>query len=87
MNPVLTLLVASSIQMASERPQAADLAALVYEITQAVAPGPGRAPEAAAPTTVCQVPHYYDLFLPLSAPASDPIVTYDWRSPVILDLP
>ena len=40
----------------------------------------------AAPT-VADVPFYYSDFTPLAAPEVAPIITYDWRSPVIFDLP
>lgn len=87
LHPVLTLLVASSIHFAAESPRPADFAQIVLEITQSV--------EAACPEslagrpepTVCDIPFYYSDFIPLAAPESALIVTYDWRSPVVFDLP
>ncbi len=40
----------------------------------------------AAPTLI-DVPYYYSDFTPIAAPAVEPIVTYDWRSPVFFDVP
>ena len=40
-----------------------------------------------ASPTVVDVPYYYSDFTPIAAPAVEPIVTYDWRSPVFFDVP
>jgi len=74
-HPVLTLLVAGSIHAGADFRAPVDLAQIVLEITEAL---PG------SPSTI---PYYYSDFTPIAAPAVEPIVTYDWRSPVIFDLP
>ncbi len=86
-HPVLTLLVASSIQLAAEPSRQADLARLVVEIGQAVQAALPDAAAVAEPLTVLDVPFYYDDLAPLPAPAAPILVTYDWRSPVVFDLP
>ena len=86
-HPVLSLLVASSVHMAADSPRQADFAQIVLEITQAVETArPGIDPGEAGPT-VCDIPFYYSDFTPLAAPEVAPLITYDWRSPVIFDLP
>ena len=45
------------------------------------------APLPTASPTVADVPYYYSDFTPIAAPEVAPIITYDWRSPVIFDLP
>jgi hypothetical protein len=87
LQPVLTILVASSIHFAAESPRQADLAQIVYEITQAVESVRPVVDEGEAEPTVCDIPFYYSDFTPLAAPEVAPLVTYDWRSPVIFDLP
>ena len=88
LHPVLTLLVAGSIQMASESPRQVDLAQIVFQITQAVEDSrPLVVDPGEVEPTVCDVPFYYSDFTPLAAPAVATLVTYDWRSPVIFDLP
>ena len=86
-HPVLTILIASSVHLSAESPRASDFAQIVLEVTQAVeTAAPLRAfgePEA----TVCDVPFYYSDFTPLRAPQAVLRITYDWRSPVIFDLP
>ncbi len=86
-SPVLTLLVASSIQMASEGPRRADLAGIVLELTQAIVVSGRPEPETRTEPTVCDIPFYYDDLLPVAPPAAATPITYDWRSPVIFDLP
>src|SRR5205085_2298553 len=87
LHPVLTILVAGSFHLAAESPRTADLAQIVYEITQVVATARPIVPEGEAEPTVCDIPFYYSDFTPLAAPEVAPLVTYDWRSPVIFDLP
>ena len=87
LHPVLTILVASAVQFAGESPRQADLAQIVFEITQAVE---ARSPEIGAgvpETTVCEIPYYYSDFTPIAPPEVVILVTYDWRSPVVFDLP
>jgi len=87
-NPVLTLLVAGSVQLWAETPRQADLARIVVEITQGVELARVPAPVAAErELTVCDIPYYYDAFLPAAAPETAPLITYDWRSPVFFDVP
>lgn len=87
LHPVLTLLVASSIQLVSDTPVRTDLVQIALEITQAVEV-PGRlVPAAEQVPSVCDIPYYYDDLRPLAAPESPVLITYDWRSPVIFDLP
>jgi hypothetical protein len=86
-NPVLTLLVAGSVQLWAETPRQAELARIVVEITQAVELPRVPAPLAERELTVCDVPYYYDAFLPAAAPEAAPLITYDWRSPVFFDVP
>jgi len=86
-HPVLTLLVAGSIHVGTELKVPSDLAQIVLEITEAL-------PNAAVPLldrqaapTVVDVPYYYSDLTPIAAPEVATIITYDWRSPVIFDLP
>ena len=87
MAPVLTLLVAGSIQLACDSPRQADLARLVIEITQAVDLAAPVAVDAEAAPTVRDLAYYFDDLSPVALPSVPLIVTYDWRSPVVFDLP
>lgn len=85
--PMLTLLMAGSIQVACDSPLQADLARIVFEITQAIeVRSPLRLIAEPGPT-VRDIPYYFDDLAPIAAPAVPLLVTYDWRSPVIFDLP
>jgi hypothetical protein len=86
MSPVLTLLVAGSIQLAAETPRT-DFACLAFELTRAVEVLPGAADPAEPPLGVCDIPFYYSDFSPVRARETPILVTYDWRTPVIFDLP
>jgi len=86
-HPVLTLLVAGSIQAGAALRAPQDLAQIVLEITEALPGSPTTLLEREASPTVADVPYYYSDFMPIAAPAVEPIITYDWRSPVIFDLP
>jgi hypothetical protein len=86
-HPVLTLLVAGSIQYGAELKAPQDLAQIVLEITEALPGSPTTILEREASPTIVDVPYYYSDFTPVAAPAVEFIVTYDWRSPVILDVP
>lgn len=86
-HPVLTLLVAGSIHVGTEIRVPSDLAQIVLEITEALPDGTPQLIETAAVPTVVDVPYYYSDLTPLAAPVAPTIVTYDWRSPVIFDLP
>jgi hypothetical protein len=86
-HPVLSLLVAGSIHVGVDFKAPADLAQIVLEITEAL-PGVGTPiVETQAEPTLIDVPYYYSDFTPIAAPAVARIITYDWRSPVIFDLP
>jgi len=87
LHPVLTLLVAGSFHLSAEAPQQADLAQIVYEITLAVEQARPDPVTGEPQATVCDVPYYYSDFTPIPAPVLEPVITYDWRSPVIFDLP
>ncbi len=87
MQPILTLLVASSLQVQADAPRPADFTQILIEITQAIETVRPRPVPAPAALTVCDVPFYYRLLAPVPVPAVAPRVTYDWRSPVIFDLP
>jgi hypothetical protein len=86
-HPVLTLLVAGSIHVGADLKAPADLAQIVLEITEALPGGTTSIIEVEAEATVVDVPYYYSDFTPIAPPAVAQIVTYDWRSPVIFDLP
>jgi hypothetical protein len=86
-HPVLTLLVAGSIHAGAEFRAPQDLAQIVLEITEALPGSPATILELEASPTVIDVPYYYSDFTPIAAPAVEPIVTYDWRSPVFFDVP
>jgi hypothetical protein len=86
-HPVLTLLVAGTIHVGADLKAPADLAQIVLEITEALPGGTSSLIEIEAEPTVVDVPYYYSDFTPIAAPAVAQIITYDWRSPVIFDLP
>jgi hypothetical protein len=86
-HPVLTLLVAGTIHVGADLKAPADLAQIVLEITEALPGGTTPLIATEAEVTVIDVPYYYSDFTPIAAPAVAQIVTYDWRSPVIFDLP
>ena len=60
---------------------------IVLEITEAIPGAAVQLLEVEGAPTVVDVPYYYSDFTPLAAPEVATIVTYDWRSPVIFDLP
>ena len=86
-HPVLTLLVAGTIHVGADLKAPADLAQIVLEITEALPGATCPLLETEAEPTVIDVPYYYSDFTPIAAPAVAQIITYDWRSPVIFDLP
>jgi hypothetical protein len=85
--PFLTLLVAGSLQWAPETPGRADFERVALEIAQAVEIGLPVSLEAEPAPSVADVPFYYDRLMSAVEPASPLLVTYDWRSPVVFDLP
>ncbi len=85
--PILTLLVASSLQLSADAPRPVDLGQIALSITQALETVRPRTDPAAAALTLRDIPFHYDLLAPVPVPAFVPRVTYDWRSPVIFDLP
>ncbi len=86
-HPVLTLLVAGSIHVGADLKAPQDLAQIVLEITEALPGSPSTILELEAQPSVVDVPYYYSDFTPIAAPAVEPIITYDWRSPVFFDVP
>jgi hypothetical protein len=86
-HPVLTLLVAGSMHAGADFRAPQDLAQIVLEITEALPGSPSTILVREATPTVVDVPYYYSDFTPIAAPAVEPIVTYDWRSPVFFDVP
>ena len=87
LQPVLAILVEGSFPLAADSPRAAEFSQIVHEITLAVNPPQAPSIEGVPEPTVCDVPFYYSDFTPIAAPEVAPIVTYDWRSPVVFDLP
>jgi hypothetical protein len=85
--PMLTLLVAGSIQISCDSPRQADLARIVSGIARTVPVLPGERPDAEAAPTVRDVAYHLDLLAPVPVPAAPLQVTYDWRSPVVFDVP
>jgi hypothetical protein len=83
LHPVLTLLVASSFQAGADFSVPAEIAQIVVEITLTM---PATL-EIGEVLTIRDVPFYYDDFTPAAVPVVPLVVTYDWRSPVIFDLP
>jgi len=86
-HPVLTLLVAGSMHAGADFKAPQDFAQIVLDITEALPGSPSTILETDASPTVVDVPYYYSDFTPIAAPEVAPIITYDWRSPVIFDLP
>ena len=86
-HPVLTLLVAGSIHAGADFSVPTDLAQIVLEITEALPGAPLTVLDTDAVPTIVDIPYYYSDFTPVAAPVVATIVTYDWRSPVIFDLP
>lgn len=86
-HPVLSLLVAGSIHAGSGITEPSDLVQIVLEITEALPGSPGSILRAETVPTIVDVPYYYSDFTPVAAPAVETVITYDWRSPVIFDLP
>lgn len=85
--PLLTVLVASSAPWAVDAPARADLARIVLEITRTVDLPTPPSPEAEPPRASAAAAGA-DASAPAVAPPVVPLrVTYDWRSPVIFDLP
>jgi hypothetical protein len=87
LHPVLTILVAGSFHLAAESPRQDEFAQIVYDLTLAVDQARPETFEGEPEPTVCDIPFYYSDFTPWAVPAAEPIITYDWRSPVIFDLP
>jgi len=86
-HPVLTLLVAGSIHAGADFCAPSDLAQIVLEITEALPGARSTVLETDAAPSVVDVPFYYSDFTPVAAPVVATVITYDWRSPVIFDLP
>lgn len=86
-HPVLTLLVAGTMQAGADFRAPADVALIVLEITEALPGSVTPLLVAEAGPTVADVPYYYSDFTPVAVRESAPIITYDWRSPVFFDVP
>ena len=85
--PLLSLLVAGSLQWAPPSAARADFERMAIEIAQAVEINLPAPFELHVPATVADVPFYYDRLMAAAEPAAPLLVTYDWRSPVVFDLP
>ena len=85
--PLLTVLVAGSAPWAVDAPARADLARLVVEITRTVDLPSPPGPEAEIPRPIAPTPAAPSDVPAVAAPEVPLLVTYDWRSPVIFDLP
>jgi len=86
-HPVLTLLVAGTIQAGADFRAPADVAQIVLEITEALPGSVTTLLIAEAEPTVADLPYYYSDFTPRPVRETAPIITYDWRSPVFFDVP
>lgn len=80
--PLLTLLAAGSFQGSPERPA---FEVVAFEIAVTAIQAQPLAPD--LEPGVVDVPYYYDRLMPAAVPAAPLLVTYDWRSPVVFDLP
>ena len=85
--PLLSLLVAGSLQWTSPVPARTEFEILAIEIAQVVDPGVPVLLDLDVPAGPADVPYYYDRLMPAAEPAAPLLVTYDWRSPVVFDLP
>jgi hypothetical protein len=85
LNPLLGLIVAAAVQGPGDAPDYARVVAL--EIVQAVQAAELAPAAPAEPACVRDVAFYFDDFRPAATPAAPLLVTYDWRSPVVFDLP
>ena len=86
LNPLLGLFLAAAAQAPGESPDYARVVALeiVVQAVQSADLAPVAVDDAPDVRHVC---FYFDDFRPAAAPAAPLIVTYDWRSPVVFDLP
>jgi hypothetical protein len=87
LHPVLTLLVASSLQAAADSPRQLELAQLAVEIARAVELPQVPAGTPAEAPTFREVAYSFDPLAPAPSPSVPTIVSYDWRTPVVFDLP
>ncbi len=87
-HPLLSILVAASVHYPAEAPRQRELVQIIDALIQgAEVMVPDLISLEDPEPTVRDIPYYYSDYTPLAAPAAAPIVTYDWRSPVIFDLP
>lgn len=84
---LLALLVAGSFSSTPDSDRAAQFREIAIVIAAAIEAPPTPAPAAVGEPTVRDVPFYYDDLRPVTAPSAPLLVTYDWRTPVIFDLP
>lgn len=87
MHPLLTLAALAAIQVRAEPVQAADFVTIVADLAETSGIPVEEPLPADEELTVRDVRYYYDDFHPFRIPAAPVVVTYDWRSPVILDRP
>jgi hypothetical protein len=85
--PVLTLLVAGSLQLSCPSARQEDLIQIVYEMTQTIEVLAPERLAAEKPPAVSSLAYTFDGRAAVALPASPLLVTYDWRSPVFFDLP
>jgi hypothetical protein len=85
-NPLLTLLMAGSMPCPADL-GLPDLPQVVVEIARAVEVAGSSAPPAQEALTVRDIPFYYDALAPVPVPGVELPPSYDWRSPVVFDLP
>ena len=87
-HPLLSILVAASVHCPAEAPRQRDLVLIIDALVQgAEVMVPDAVPPGDPEPTVRDIPYYYCDYTPFAVPEAAPIVTYDWRSPVIFDLP
>lgn len=87
MHPVLTLLVAGSLQIADDLPRPLEGLRISLPVTQTLGGGFSTAAPEEEALTVRDIPFYYRRVSIVAVPPVFPQVSYDWRSPVFFDVP
>ena len=88
LNPILTLMIAGAFQATADDAFCpADLSAIAIQLSETIRLVPEEVDSVEEAPTVCDVRYYYDDFFRTAPPEAPLIVSYDWRSPIILDLP
>ena len=86
--PVLTLLVASALPWSADAPRRPEFQATLVQAVRVIRESGARVESGPdAEPTVIDVPYYYSDFTPVTVRPWPEWVTYDWRSPVVLDVP